>query len=265
MRLCSIASGSSGNCIYVGTDATHLLVDAGISRKKTEEGLNALGISLGDIDGILITHEHADHINGLGVVARKRAVPIYATRGTIQQIKETKTLGTIPEELFCEIKEDETFIIKDMAVSPMKISHDAAQPVAYRFRHDKKSAGVITDLGIYNDYTIECLKGMDALLLEANHDVRMLETGPYPYYLKQRIMGNKGHLSNELSGRLLSRLLHDKLKAVVLGHLSKENNMAELAYETVRVEITMADNEFKGNDFPLSVAKRSEVSEIIYI
>lgn len=265
MRLCSIASGSSGNCIYVGTDATHLLVDAGISRKKTEEGLNALGISLGDIDGILITHEHADHINGLGVVARKRAVPIYATRGTIQQIKEAKTLGTIPEELFCEIKEDETFIIKDMAVSPMKISHDAAQPVAYRFRHDKKSAGVITDLGIYNDYTIECLKGMDALLLEANHDVRMLETGPYPYYLKQRIMGNKGHLSNELSGRLLSRLLHDKLKAVVLGHLSKENNMAELAYETVRVEITMADNEFKGNDFPLSVAKRSEVSEIIYI
>lgn len=265
MRLCSIASGSSGNCIYVGTDATHLLVDTGVSRKKTEEGLNALGLSLADIDGILITHEHADHINGLGVVTRKREIPIYATRGTIEQIKAASSLGEIPVELFQEIREDEAFIIKDIQVSPMQISHDAAQPVAYRFRHDKKSIGVVTDLGLYNDYTVECLKGLDALLLEANHDVRMLETGPYPYYLKQRIMGNKGHLSNELSGRLLARLLHDQLKAVVLGHLSKENNLAELAYETVRVEITMADNEFKGNDFPLSVAKRSEISETIHI
>lgn len=265
MRLCSIASGSSGNCIYVGTDATHLLVDTGISRKKTVEGLNALGLSLADIDGILITHEHADHINGLGVVTRKREIPIYATRGTIEQIKAASSLGEIPRELFQEIREDEAFIIKDIQVSPMQISHDAAQPVAYRFRHDKKSIGVVTDLGLYNDYTVECLKGLDALLLEANHDVRMLETGPYPYYLKQRIMGNKGHLSNELSGRLLARLLHDQLKAVVLGHLSKENNLAELAYETVRVEITMADNEFKGNDFPLSVAKRSEISKIIHI
>lgn len=265
MRLCSIASGSSGNCVYVGTDATHLLVDTGISRKKTEEGLNALGLSLSDIDGILITHEHADHINGLGVVARKRDIPIYATKGTIEQIKAAKSLGEISAELFQEIREDETFIIKDIRVAPMRISHDAAQPVAYRFLHDKKSIGVITDLGLYNDYTVECLKGLDALLLEANHDVRMLETGPYPYYLKQRIMGDKGHLSNELSGRLLSKLLHDQLKAVVLGHLSRENNLAELAYETVRVEITMADNEFKGNDFPLSVAKRNEISEIIYI
>ena len=265
MRLCSIASGSSGNCIYIGTDATHLLVDTGISGKRIEQGLKELELALGDIDGILITHEHADHISGLGVVARKKGIPIYATRGTIEQIKETKSLGVIPEELFQEIREDESFTLKDMTVCPMKISHDAAQPVAYRFRHDKKSAAVITDLGVYNDYTIECLKGMDALLLEANHDVRMLETGPYPYYLKQRILGNRGHLSNELSGRLLSRLVHDNLKAVMLGHLSKENNLAELAYETVRVEVTMADNEFKGTDFPLSVAKRNEISEIIHI
>lgn len=265
MRLCSIASGSSGNCIYVGTDTTHLLVDTGISGKRIEEGLKSLDISLGDIDGVLITHEHADHISGLGVVARKKGIPIYATKGTIQQIKGAKTLGAIPEGLFQEIYEDEQFTIKDMLVSPMRISHDAAQPVAYRFRHEKKNVGVITDLGTYNDYTVECLKGMDVLFMEANHDVRMLETGPYPYYLKQRILGNRGHLSNELSGRLLSKLLHDNLKAVVLGHLSKENNMAELAYETVRVEITMADNEFKGNDFPLSVANRSEVSEIIHI
>lgn len=265
MRLCSIASGSSGNCTYVGTDATHLLVDTGISKKRIEEGLKTLELSLYDIDGILITHEHADHISGLGVLTRKREIPIYATEGTIRKIKETKTLGDIPEELFVEVKEDESFVIKDMTVAPMHISHDAAQPVAYRFRHDKKKAGIITDLGIYNEYTVECLKGMDAVLLEANHDVRMLETGPYPYYLKQRILGERGHLSNELSGRFLSRILHDDLKAVILGHLSKENNMAELAYETVRVEITMADNEFRGNDFPISVAKRNEVSEIIHI
>ncbi len=265
MRMCSIASGSSGNCIYIGTDATHLLVDAGISRKRIEDGLKKVELSLQDIDGILVTHEHSDHISGLGVLVRKRQIPIYATAGTIRKIKEASSLGEIPEELFQEIREDEKFVIKDMTAVPMHVSHDAAQPVAYRFRHDRKKAAVITDLGVYNDYTVECLKGMDAVLLEANHDVRMLESGPYPYYLKQRILGERGHLSNEVSGRFLCRILHDDLKAVVLGHLSKENNMAELAYETVRVEITMSDNEFKGNDFPISVAKRSEVSEIIRI
>jgi len=265
MRLCSIASGSSGNCIYIGTDTTHLLVDTGISRKRIEEGLKALELSLNDIDGILISHEHADHISGLGVVLRKREIPVYATRGTIERMRESRSLGGIPEELFREVTFDESFLIKDMAVTPMYISHDAAQPAAYRFRYDKKSAAVITDLGCYNDYTVECLRGTDALLLEANHDVRMLETGSYPYYLKRRILGEKGHLSNENSGRFLSRILHDHLKAVVLGHLSKENNIPELAYETVRVEITMADNEYKGSDFPITVAKRSEISDIIYI
>ena len=147
----------------------------------------------------------------------------------------------------------------------MQISHAAAQPAAYRFRHDKKWVGIITDLGVYNEYTVECMRGMDVILLEANHDVRMLESGPYPYYLKRRILGERGHLSNELSGRFLSRILHDQLKAVILGHLSKENNLAELAYETVRLEITMADNEFKGNDFPIMVAKRDEVSGVVEI
>lgn len=125
--------------------------------------------------------------------------------------------------------------------------------------------GIVTDLGEYNDYIVESLRGMDALVLEANHDVRMLETGPYPYYLKRRILGERGHLSNEMSGRLLSRLLHDKLQAVVLGHLSRENNLPELAYETVRLEITMADNEYNGNEFPIAVAKRSEPSKVIEI
>lgn len=265
MRMSSIASGSSGNCIYIGSDTTHLLVDTGISGKRTELGLNELGLSLKDIDGIMITHEHIDHISGVGVLARKYAIPIYTTKGTKKAIMNTKSVGEIDEELFCEIQSEEKFVIKDITLNPMRISHDAAEPVAYRFYHEGKKAAVITDLGTYNDYIVESLQGMDALLLEANHDVNMLQVGPYPYYLKQRILGERGHLSNELSGRLLSRLLHDNMKKVVLGHLSQENNMAELAYETVRIEITMADNAYKGNDFPICVANRRSVSEIITI
>lgn len=263
MRLCSIASGSSGNCIYAGTEATHLLVDAGISGKKVEGGLHSIGLTGHDIDGILITHEHSDHISGLGVLCRRYRIPVYATPGTAAAIKACKSLGEIPEELFCEVHADEAFTIKDMTVNPMQISHDAAQPVAYRFSYGRKRAAVCTDLGTYNDYTVECLKGMDVLLLEANHDVNMLQVGSYPYYLKQRILGKRGHLSNENSGRLLSRVLHDDLQKVVLGHLSKENNLPELAYETVRLEINMADNPYRAGDFPIQIANRSDVSEMI--
>ena len=265
MRLCSIASGSSGNCIYVGSEATHLLVDAGVSGKRTENGLNHLGITGKELDGILITHEHADHISGPGVMARKYGVPIYATRGTIEAIRNCGTIGRIEDSLFREVYEDTKLIIKDLTVNPMKISHDAAQPVAYRIAYGSTRVGICTDLGVYNDYTVECLKGMDALLIEANHDVNMLQVGPYPYYLKQRILGDRGHLSNENSGRLLSRILHDNLQTILLGHLSKENNLPELAYEAVRMEITMGDNPYHANDFRLQVAGRSEMSPVINI
>ena len=167
--------------------------------------------------------------------------------------------------LFHEIEADSRLIIKDLTVSPMRISHDAAEPVAYRIGYGRKRVAVCTDLGVYNDYTVECLKGMDALLLEANHDVNMLQVGPYPYYLKQRILGDRGHLSNENSGRLLSRILHDGLKAILLGHLSKENNMPELAYESVRMEITLGENPYKAEDFAISVAQRSEPSPAVEI
>lgn len=263
MRLCSIASGSSGNCIYTGTETTHVLVDAGISGRKVETGLHSLGLTGHDVDGILVTHEHSDHISGLGVLCRRYRIPVYATPGTLDAIRACRSLGEIPEELFHVIGADESFTIKDLTVRPMRISHDAAEPVAYRFSYGRKKAAVCTDLGTYNDYTVECLKGMDVLLLEANHDVNMLQVGSYPYPLKQRILGNRGHLSNENSGRLLSRVLHDGLKKVVLGHLSQENNLPELAYETVRLEIDLADNPYRANDFPIQVAGRSEVSEMI--
>ena len=263
MRLCSIASGSSGNCIYVGSDATHLLVDVGISGKRTETGLNELELTGRDLDGILITHEHADHIQGLGVIARKYHVPIYGTAGTLAALKSMSALGKVEESLFHEIHEDDKFTIKDLTINPMRISHDASQPVGYRISYGNKRIAVCTDLGVYNDYTVECLKGLDALLLEANHDVNMLQVGPYPYYLKQRILGDRGHLSNENSGRLLCKILHDNLKTVLLGHLSKENNLPELAYETVRMEINMGDNPYKAGDFDIRVAKRSEVTAAV--
>ena len=213
----------------------------------------------------MITHEHADHIAGIGVMARKYEVPIYATAGTIEAIKACSNVGKIEEDLFIEVQADKKLTIKDITVNPMKISHDAAEPVAYRFSYGSRKIAVCTDLGVYNDYTVECLKGMDALLLEANHDVNMLQVGPYPYYLKQRILGDRGHLSNENSGRLLSRILHDKLNTIILGHLSKDNNLPELAYEAVRMEITMGENPYKAEDFDIQVAKRSDVSPIIQI
>ena len=263
MRMCSIASGSSGNCIYIGSENTHLLVDTGISKKRIEAGLTHLDITGDDLDGILITHEHIDHIQGLGVFSRKYEVPVYATSVTIQGIKCAKSLGKLPEGLLHEVKADETFRLGDLDIHPFHISHDANEPAGYRIEHGEKAAAVATDLGTYDEYIVENLKNLNGIVLEANHDIHMLEVGPYPYPLKRRVMGDRGHLSNELSGRLLCDILHDDLGCVMLGHLSKENNYARLAYETVKLEVTMGDNPYHGEDLKMMVADRDQVSEII--
>lgn len=265
MRLCSIASGSSGNCIYAGSETTHLLVDTGISKKRIEQGLNTLDIKGEELNGILITHEHIDHIQGLGVFSRKYEIPIYATHGTIEGIKNCKSLGKMSEGLLHEIAVDQPLELGDLTVHPFAISHDANEPSGYRIEQGDKSVAVATDIGIYDEYTVKNLKNVNALVLEANHDIHMLEVGPYPYPLKRRVMGDKGHLSNELSGRLLCDILHDDLKQVVLGHLSKENNYPELAYETVKLEVTLGDNPYKGEEIPMMVAKRDEGSDIITV
>ena len=265
MRLCSIASGSSGNCIYTGSDNTHILVDTGISKKKVEEGLKELELKGEDVNGILVTHEHIDHIQGLGVFTRKYGVPIYATKGTIEGIKNCSSLGKIDYSLLHPIKTDERFKIGDIDIDPFRISHDANEPAGYRLNCGGSSVAVATDLGKYDAYTVDKLKNLDAILLEANHDIHMLEVGAYPYYLKQRVLGDKGHLSNELSGKLLCDILHGGLKHILLGHLSKDNNYAELAYETVKLEVTLSDNDFKGDDLDLQVAKRDSVSQIFTV
>ena len=263
MELCSIASGSSGNCICVGSDDCHVLIDAGISGKRIEAGLNANELKAGEMQGVLLTHEHIDHVAGLGVIARRYGIPIYATPGTIEAVKQVKSVGKIDPELFCPITPGEKFTIGDLDIEAIPVSHDAAEPVAYKVKNGKKSLAVMTDLGYYDENIVEKMKNLDVLLLEANHDVHMLQVGSYPYPLKQRILGEKGHLSNELSGQLLGEVLHDHFNTVILGHLSKENNYAELAYETVRLEVTMGENPYKGDDFPMYVAKRDAPSERI--
>ena len=254
MELCSIASGSSGNCICVGSDENHVLIDAGISGKRIENGLNSIDLKTEEMQGVLVTHEHIDHISGLGVIARRYGLPIYATQGTIDAILNTKSVGKIEESLFHAITPDQPFEIGDLLIEPISISHDAADPVAYKIKNEEKTAAVVTDLGTYDENMIDKIK---------NLDVHMLQVGSYPYPLKQRILGKKGHLSNELSGQLLGEVLHDHFNTVILGHLSKENNYAELAYETVRLEVTMGENPYKGDDFPMYVAKRDAPSERI--
>lgn len=265
MRFVSIASGSSGNCIYTGSDSTHVLVDAGISAKRIEQGLHEVGVKPSELSGICITHEHSDHVKGLGVLARKYEIPIYGTEATLEEIRKIKSLGEYPSELLKPVMADVRFAIGDLDIMPFHIDHDAADPVAYRIQNVTKSVAVATDLGHFNQYTIDHLLDLDAVLLESNHDPRMLETGPYPYYLKRRILGDFGHLSNENAGRLLNHILNDKMKHVLLGHLSKENNLPELAFETVRLEVDMGECPYTASDFHMAVASRDEMSEILTV
>ena len=263
MRFCSIASGSSGNCIYVGSGNTHILIDAGCSKKKIVEGLKGLDLDLKDIDALFITHEHSDHIGGLKVLLKNSEMPVYATRGTFDGIKDKDTNSLLADREKNIVKAEESVSLKELTVKPFEVSHDALEPVCYRVDSGNASAAVATDMGVFSDKIIRGLSGVDVLLLEANHDIRMLESGPYPYSLKRRILGDKGHLSNDSAKDLLVSLLHDNLKAVILGHLSECNNLPELAYETVRVGIEMDECPYKASDFKITVAGRSEPGKLL--
>lgn len=265
MRLASIASASSGNCTYVGSMRTHVLVDTGCSKKRIDEGLEKLGLSLSDIDAILVTHEHTDHIAGLHTILKKYDIPVYATGGTIAGIRMSDRKGDMRETSFNVIRADEELEIGDIRVDPFSIMHDALEPVGYRLSSSGKSVAVATDLGSFDDYTVKSLSGLNALLIEANHDIRMLQAGPYPYALKRRILADTGHLSNEKSGELLSRIMNNHMAGVILGHLSRENNLPELAREAVKLEIDMGVCPYSGDDVKLTVAHRTELSEVIEV
>lgn len=241
MRLCAIASGSSGNCVYVGNGNTHLLIDAGISGKRIEQALESIGTAAGELKAILITHEHSDHIQGIGVLARRYGIPLYGTAETLCGMLKGKTnIGRIPEELLHEVKPGEMLWFDGLMAKAHSVSHDAANPVCYTFEADGKKAAMVTDLGVYDKHILDAVADSEILYLESNHDVNMLMVGTYPYYLKQRILGERGHLSNDTAAKLLCEVLHPGLKHVILAHLSKENNLPELAYETVRIELQAA-------------------------
>lgn len=263
MKLCSIASGSSGNCIYVGSAKTNLLVDAGVSAKRIENGLNGIDILPDTLQGILITHEHSDHVSGLGILARRYHIPIYTTYETAYSISQMKSLGDIPQELFHFIRPDVAFQINDIMIEPFSTSHDASNPVCYTMQAEGHKVGVATDLGKYDAYIVSKLEDSDLLLIEANHDVNMLMVGKYPYYLKQRILGDRGHLSNDTSADLISRLISPRLQNIFLAHLSKENNYEELAYETVCCELASRGTNFSANK--VSVAHRDQPSQMVMI
>ena len=270
MELFSIASSSSGNCIYVGSGSTRILVDAGISKKRIEQGLLSKGIEPSSICAILVTHEHADHIKGLGVMCRGYDLPVYTTESTWLAAVSQSSTGRIDSGLFHKIIPEQPFKIGTLEILPFSTYHDAADPVGYRFAEnagtpDEKKAAVVTDLGRYDDRIVEHLKDLDAVFMEANHDLKMLEVGPYPYPLKQRIAGDYGHLSNEASGQLLCRIYNRHLKHILLGHMSKENNFSLLAYETVKLEVTLSSVPVRGEDLEIVVAEREEPSEMITI
>ena len=266
MRVCAIASGSSGNCVYVGNGDTHLLVDAGISGKRIEQALESIGIGADRLQGILITHEHSDHIQGIGVLARRYGIPIYGTAETLCGMLKGKTsVGKIPEGLLHEVKPGESLWFEELAVYPHSISHDAANPVCYTFEAEGKKAALVTDLGMYDEHILEAVRGSEILYLESNHDVNMLMVGAYPYYLKQRILGERGHLSNDSAAKLICEVLHPELRHVILAHLSKENNLPELAYETVRIELQAAATR-RGLPMPdLFVAERDIPSRMVEV
>ena len=262
----SIASGSSGNCIFAGNGNTGILIDVGISKIRVEEGLYMNEISPKEISGILITHEHSDHISGLGVFLRKyKNVKVYSTKKTIDAILNYGKIGKVDPENFIPIEKDKTFLIDDMEIKPFAISHDAVDPVGYRISYEGSNVAVATDMGIYTDYTIDNLKGLDSVVIEANHDINMLMVGPYPYDLKRRIASERGHLSNEACGKLVDNILHDNINTVFLGHLSKENNYEELAYESVKNEINKSNSQYKANDFNIRVAKRSSAMYFVEV
>ena len=264
MQLYSIASGSSGNCIYLGEEDGGILIDAGISRKRIVTGLERKGLSLDDIKAIFITHEHSDHISGLGPVLRKNPIPVYATADTVSAIWEKTNMNNISPELFHSIRPEEEIEAGEMLVRPFSISHDAVDPVCYTLEKQGKRAAVATDMGCFDDTIIRVLGQCDSVLIEANHDINMLQVGPYPYSLKMRILGNKGHLSNTSCADLIKEILHKDLKHLVLGHLSRENNFPQLAYRTVLDELEKTET-WGTLDTRLMVASRDEPTELLKI
>lgn len=231
ITFCILASGSSGNMTYVETAETKFLIDCGFSGTKAEALLNKIGRTPKDLDGILVTHEHSDHIKGIGVLSRKYKLDIYANNETWKAMEPK--LGKIALEHKHHFLKDTTQTFKDLDISSFGVSHDAANPQFYTFQKGNKRFVMLTDTGYVSDYMRGYLKNANAYLFESNHDVRLLRMGKYPWHLQQRILSDRGHLSNEDGAYALSEIVGDRTEHVFLGHLSQENNVKSIAYQTV--------------------------------
>lgn len=252
----SIVSGSSGNSSLISVNGTTLLIDCGMSGKKLEEALASRDISCSDIDAILVTHEHIDHTKGVGIISRRYNIPIYASEGTFA----SADFGKISDDNIHIISADSDFEIGKIGISPFTISHDAKEPLGFSFDADEKKLTVATDSGVITEGMWRHMMGSDEIILESNHDVDLLMYGSYPMNLKRRILGEKGHLSNDTTAKVATWLLKSGTKKIMLGHLSNENNTPEIAYQTTKNALT-ACGAIIGKDISLSVANRYEITD----
>ncbi|NMB10260.1 MAG: MBL fold metallo-hydrolase [Tissierellia bacterium] len=260
MKFCSLSSGSSGNCVYMETENTRVLIDAGFSGKKVEELLKNIDVDPKTLDGILVTHEHTDHIKGVGILSRRYNLPIMANYGTWMGMD--KKIGKIKDENILIFKNDYDFEFRDLEIHPISTYHDSECSCGYIVGNSNKKITVMTDTGYVSQNMKDKIKGSDILYVEANHDVDMLKNGIYPYHLKQRVLSTKGHLSNIDSAMMLGEVLKANEEKVILAHLSQENNTPKMAFETIKfyLEKLGLDTE---KEIDLSVAPRHMASKII--
>lgn len=260
MYFCPLFSGSSGNALFVQYGNTRLLIDAGKPGRQIEEALRLIGVPAESLSAVLITHEHSDHIHGAGILARKYHMPVFATAETWKAMEGK--LGKIPPGVRHEFFAGQEFCLGELGVSPFSIPHDAADPVGYRLWGGSVSVSTATDLGHFSRDVFDRVRGSDLVLLESNHDPDLLRANPrYSRQLKNRILGDRGHLSNEACGEALLDLIAAGTRNVILGHLSGENNNPTLAR---RVSVTALEREGirPGHDVQLQVALRDEVGEV---
>lgn len=256
LSIAPLYSGSGGNATYIGTERGGILIDAGLSGSAVIAALRQIGKAPEDLSGILVTHEHIDHIKGIGVLSRKYDLPVFANTETWEAIEEK--LGRIALKNMRMIDDGE-FFIRDMMITPIPLSHDAANPTGYAVSANGKKVAVMTDSGKVTKQMYERAAGSDIMVLESNHDVNMLKCGRYPYHLKARILSGKGHLSNADCGKAAAELITRGVRGILLGHLSKENNFDELAYQTV-YDTLISEGIVPGRDVALAVAKKNEVT-----
>ncbi|MDD5017327.1 MAG: MBL fold metallo-hydrolase [Eubacteriales bacterium] len=261
LSLTPLFSGSSGNAILICSERTKILVDAGVSGKRLEQALLSIGENIRDIKGILITHEHSDHIQGAGILSRKHDIPVYATEPTWLACGDK--LGSVHSRLTRIISKN-AFYIDDLLIEPYDIPHDAADPVGYCVSRGTRKVAVATDLGHFSKTVEYRLHACDLVLLEANHDSEMLAAGKYPYELKQRIKSRHGHLSNEDAADAALRLAAAGVSSILLGHLSKENNLEQLAFRTV-TDTLLQGGITPGRDISLGLAFRDRVTGVFSI